>query len=72
MATFTQRESGNWQAKVRRDGHPTVSKSFQTKGMAEAWARSVEREMDTGSFLSTDQSQKLTFQEIASRYETEV
>ncbi len=72
MATFTQRTSGKWQAKVRRKGQPTISQSFQTKAAAEAWARSVERDMDTSSFISPDESQKITFREIAKRYESEI
>ena len=72
MATFTQRTSGKWQAKVRRDGHPTISKTFQTKGQAEAWARSVEREMDTSSFIPTKVAEKTLFKDLAQRYELEI
>ncbi|MFA7495903.1 MAG: hypothetical protein WCY67_06280, partial [Acidithiobacillus sp.] len=35
-----------WQAKVRRKGYPTQSKVFRIKREAEAWARSIESEMD--------------------------
>lgn len=42
MATFEQRESGYWQAKVRRKGWPKQSKTFRTKVEAEAWARGVD------------------------------
>lgn len=72
MATFTQRTSGNWQAKVRRDGYPSVSKSFQTKALAEAWARSVEREMDTRSFMPSHVAEKTLFKEVAKRYRDEI
>lgn len=72
MATFTQRSSGNWQAKVRRDGYPSVSKSFQTKALAEAWARSVEREMDTSSFMPSHVAEKTFFKDVAKRYRDEI
>ena len=72
MATLTKLKSGKWQAKVRRKGQPPISQSFQTKAAAEAWSRSVEREMDTSSFISPDDSQKITFREIAKRYELEI
>ena len=72
MASITKLKSGNWQAKVRRKGQPLISKSFQTKAAAEAWSRSVEREMDTNTFISPDESQKITFCEIAKRYELEI
>ena len=68
MATFQQRESGWWQARVRRKGWPAQSRSFGTKGAAEAWARAVEREMDKGSFVSTASSENTTFSEIAGRF----
>lgn len=72
MATYTQRDSGKWQAKVRRDGYPCVSKSFQTKAEAQAWARSVEREMDTSSFLPSNVAERILFRDIAKRYEQEI
>lgn len=72
MANFTRRESGKWQAKVRRDGWPSQSKTFDTKAAAEAWARSVEREMDTDSFISRNDAERTTFFEAAERYRRDV
>lgn len=72
MASFTQRESGKWQAKVRRDGWPAQSKTFKTKVLAEAWARSIEREMDTDSFISRNDAERTTFKAAAERYEKDV
>ena len=72
MATFVKLPSGKWQAKVRRVGAPSQSKTFATKAHAEAWTRSVEREMDTGSFLPGDAAQRLTFAKAAERYRLEV
>lgn len=72
MANFTRRESGKWQAKVRREGWPSQSKTFDTKAAAEAWARSVEREMDTDSFISRNDAERTTFLEAAERYRTDV
>ena len=72
MATYTQRDSGKWQAKVRRDGYPSISKSFQTKSEAQAWARSVEREMDTSSFMPSNVADKTLFKEAAQRYQEEI
>lgn len=72
MATFTQRSSGKWQAKVRRDGHPPQSKTFQTKAQAEAWARAIEREMDTSSFIPSNAATKTLFKQMAKRYELEI
>ncbi len=72
MAVVTQRESGVWQAKVRRKGWPSQSKTFPRKGDAEAWARAVEREMDVGAFINRDDAERTTFREAADRYVREV
>lgn len=72
MAVITKRESGRWQAKVRRLGQPGQSKTFDTKAAAEAWARSVEREMDTDSFIPSDAATRLTFADAVMRYTDEV
>ncbi|MDP2074341.1 site-specific integrase [Hydrogenophaga sp.] len=71
MAVITQRPSGNWQAKVRRDGWPSQSKTFRTKAMAEQWARSTETSMDRGSFVSTSAAERTLFREVAERYAQE-
>lgn len=69
MATFTKRASGRWQAKIRREGWPDQSKTFQTRADAQAWARSVERQMDTRSFVVDDNSAaQMTFAQAAERY----
>lgn len=72
MAVITKRDSGRWQAKVRRLGQPPASKTFDTKAAAEAWARSVERAMDTDSFIPSDAAVRTTFAKAAERYESEV
>lgn len=71
MATFEKRASGWWQAKIRRKGHPFTSKTFPTKSAAEAWARSVEADMDRGAYRSAVEAESTTFNEIADRYEKE-
>ncbi len=47
MATIVRRKS-SYQAKIRRKGFPTESRTFDTKREAIEWARSVETQMDTG------------------------
>ena len=71
MATIVQREGG-WQAKIRRHGWPTQSKTFDTKEDAVKWARAVEREMDVGSFLQRTHGEKTTFKQAAERYSREI
>lgn len=71
MATIVQR-NGGWQAKIRRHGWPTQSKTFDTKEDAIKWARAVEREMDVGTFLQRTLGEKTTFKQAAARYSREI
>ncbi|MGE4530779.1 MAG: hypothetical protein AB7C98_05600 [Acidithiobacillus sp.] len=61
-----------WQAKARRKGYPTQSKVFRIKREAEAWARSIESEMDRGTFAPRGEAEKTTLGECFKRYLTEV
>lgn len=72
MATITKRNDSQWQAKVRRKGHPTQSKTFESKAKAEVWARSIESEMDHGIFVSRAEAERTLLSEALKRYETEV
>lgn len=71
MASFRYR-GNRWQARVRRHGHPDEVKSFVNRQEAERWARSVETDIDRGSFISTAQAQKYTFADLIDRYLLEV
>lgn len=71
MAVFDQRDSGYWQARIRRKGWPPQSRTFRTKGEAETWARSVEADMDKGAFVSSALAERTLFKEVAARFTTE-
>lgn len=47
MATITLRGKQQYQAEIRRKGHPQQTKTFLTKAQAEAWARTEEARMAT-------------------------
>jgi integrase len=72
LAAFFQRQNGTWQAKIRRHGWPSQSKTFDRKQDAEAWSRAVEREMDVGSFIQRKDAERTTFADAAERYSQEV
>lgn len=61
-----------WQAKIRRKGYPPQTKVFRAKREAEAWARSIESEMDRGIFAPRGEAEKTTLRECFERYLTEV
>lgn len=69
MASYQQRDSGYWQAKVRRKGHPVESKTFRTKTEAEAWARQIEAAIERGSFISATAAERTTFDDLADDFE---
>lgn len=71
MASIRNR-GGKWQARVQRKGYEDVVKSFLKRSDAERWARSVELEMDRGSYVSRSEAERCTFQEILLRYIAEV
>lgn len=71
MATIRKRDSGYYQAIVRRRGWPVESTTFRTKVEAEKWARDVENKMDRGVFVSTSDAERTTFKDLVGRFKTE-
>jgi hypothetical protein len=72
MASFRKRGSDQWQAQVRKKGHPTQTKTFETRAAAEQWARAIEVEMDQGAFVSRAEAESTTLKELLERYLEEV
>lgn len=68
MATITNRGPYQWQAKVRRKGFPTQTRTFDYKADAEAWARDVENDMDRSVFVDRSLAERETFQDVIDRY----
>lgn len=73
MATITKRLNRDgqliaWQAKVRRQGFPTQSKTFDRKSDADAWARSLEGEMDRGAFIDRRPAEQMTLGDAIRHY----
>lgn len=72
MASILQRGNG-WQVKVRRKGAPTISRTFDLKIDAEAWARETEREYQRGNIAALrNDAGRVTIGEVADRYLSEV
>lgn len=72
MATISQRGPYQWQAKIRRRGFPSQSKTFETKKDAERWARDIESKMDRRAFVPLGDAEKTTLREALERYLKEV
>ncbi|CAA7619058.1 site-specific integrase [Magnetospirillum sp. SS-4] len=72
MATITKRGNRQWQAKVRRKGQPGMSKTFETKTEAQAWAAVIEGKMVTSEFRDYRKAAKTTLREVLEDYEEKV
>ena len=71
MATF-QKRSGSWRAIITKRGFPRVTRTFDTKSDAEAWASVAESEMVRGVFVSRKEAENTTLSEAMDRYEREI
>jgi integrase len=72
MATIEKRGQYQFRAKVRKQGYRAVSKTFNSRKEAEKWARSVESEIDRGSFIPSDAAHRTTMRIMLERYRDEV
>lgn len=66
MATFRKRESGRWQAIVRR-GDERMSRTFSTRARAQAWAKAQEADIE--DMIASGMSSRLTVRELFEEYE---
>lgn len=71
MASYRQHGNG-WQVRVRRQGYPDQTKTFESKVDAEKWARAIESEIDRGQFVNLSEAQRTTFGDLIARYLAEV
>lgn len=72
MGTITKRGDLQWQAKVRRKGFPSQSRTFMYKEDAEKWVRALERELETSGFVDRREAEKSTLGEVLKRYQKEI
>ena len=72
MASFRKRGPYQWQAQVRKKGHPLQTRTFETRALAEQWARAIEVEMDKGLFVSRAEAESTTLKELLEHYLAEV
>ena len=70
MATITKR-NGRWQARIRRKGFPTQTKTFSQKTDAQKWVRHVEVKIETHG-LPKAKPDYPTFRQAIKRYSYEV
>ena len=71
MATFTKRGT-SWFCQVRRAGHKSISRSFDTKTQAERWALSIESDMGRGAYNDVSEVLNTSLGDCIDRYSKEV
>jgi integrase len=72
MASIYKRGDYQWQAIIRRRGWPSQTATFETRQDAEKWARSVESEMDRGTFVCRREEERTSLNEALDRYAQDV
>ena len=72
MATIVKNPSGTWKSVIRKQGWPTVAKTFRTRRDAEDWGRQTEDEMVRGVHIQRAPAQKLTVAVALDRYLREI
>lgn len=71
MATITPRGDGQFQVKIRKSGHPAISKTFPTRRLAEQWSTVTESEMLRGEFIPRKQIEVITLSKCLEKYARE-
>jgi len=71
MATINQLPSGAFRARVRRQGAPTLSRSFTNREDAEHWAAQTERAIATGT-LAEHRHRDTTLRQLLNLYKVRV
>lgn len=59
--------NGKWRALIRRKGHKSISKWFDTKGKATAWANDIEGQIEAGSYAQVV-AQAITVSDLVAKY----
>ena len=76
MASIIERKGPKgsvvYRADIRRKGYKPQFKTFPRKGDADKWARSIEREMDAGTYKDTKGADSLLMTDAIEKYLSEV
>ena len=76
MATIHKRTDNagrsTFQVKIRRAGHPSLSRTFPSRLLAEQWAAEHEAQIARGTLIDPSLAGSMTMEELFSRYRSEV
>jgi integrase len=71
MATYTQVKTG-WRAQIRRKGHKSIARTFNTKSEAERWALQIESGMGVGTYVDNREALSTSLHACLERYAAEI
>jgi integrase len=71
VATFEKR-GPCWRVKIRRAGLPAQTQTFDSKLLAQQWARSVEADIDKGITVDRRTAERTSLAQVLERYRREV
>ena len=71
MATYTQVNTG-WRVQVRRKGHKSIARTFNTRVEAERWALQIESKMGVGTYTDNREALSTSLFDCLVRYAYEV
>lgn len=72
MATILKPPSGTWKAVIRKQGRPTVAKTFRTKRDSEDWARGTEDEMVRGGYIKRATADRMMLEDAVDKHSNSV
>ena len=72
MATIHKRGPYQWQVKIRHKGHRPLSKTFDTRADADAWAHLVEGQIARGEWLDRTEGERTLLGDALTRYSVEI
>lgn len=72
MASIRKRGEHQWQAEVRKKGHPPQRRTFLARADAERWARQTESDIERGVFVDRSEAESTSLIDALDRYAREI
>jgi sugar diacid utilization regulator len=71
MATIRKR-GNRYHVQIRKNGHPSITKSFSDRKTAETFAKDTESRMEHGVFQDSSLAEHTTLSDLLDRYEGDI
>lgn len=69
---YIKKRGDYWRAEVRRKGYKPTYRTFDTQAEAQRWARRIEAEIDTGSYVDNSAAENTTLGSALTKYRKEI